>query len=187
MILSTEAAQLGAAMDEGRPGCPETFCKSRGRSHDDWLSASLAAERRYVGPTRSRELELFGVLLTAPAAFVASAFHCWLLRRLIEARAFVRKPLVAASRLVLLSIVAEWASVLALGAESALRPFGISLYGIHLALFFLGTPAFANLLVLDKIGIHFRKSYLVATLCAAFAVVLVLAQYAISDVLHGID
>ena len=132
-------------------------------------------------------MELFGILLSIPAAFVASGVYCFLLAKIVTRFDTVSHWLCWASFAVLIAFGIEVLLLLTLGAVRARAVIGPAFYLGHLAVFVLGTPALANVLILrsrpDK---HFRW-YWAIPLCTAFALVLVLLQYGVSEALFGID
>ncbi len=132
-------------------------------------------------------MELFAIVLAGPAALVASAVYCLLLGRLVEAWAIVRRPLLAASIAVLALIVAEALVLSTVGASPRSAPIDLPLYVAHLALFVLGTPALANVLVLGPFGTRTGKWYIVAPVCAVFAMATTLMQYVVSEAVHGVS
>ena len=73
------------------------------------------------------------------------------------------------------------------GAVRARTILGPRFYAAHVALFFLGTPALANILVLRKGAGLLSRWYTAVPLCTGFALVLVLLQYGVSEALYGID
>ena len=73
-----------------------------------------------------------------------------------------------------------------IGAVRSRGAIGPAFYAVHIALFFLGTPALANALVLRKRG-GMRRWYWAVPACTLFAFALVLLQYGVSEALYGID
>ena len=70
------------------------------------------------------------------------------------------------------------------GAVASSGLVGPPFYAVHLAVFFLGTPALANLLLLRSPP---TKWFIVLPFCTVFAFVLVLLQYDVSERLYGIN
>src|SRR5262249_3887117 len=89
----------------------------------------------------------------------------------------------AASIFVLALLIVEIILVASMGAVRARAIIGPSFYVIHLVLFFICTPALANVLVFR----HRKSWYLVPVACTALAFFLVLFQYSVSESLYGID
>jgi hypothetical protein len=74
-----------------------------------------------------------------------------------------------------------------LGAVRSQAFLGPAFYVAHLSIFFFGTPALANVLLLRKRGPIVRRRFIAALLCTAFALGLVLLQYGVSEALYGIE
>jgi hypothetical protein len=58
---------------------------------------------------------------------------------------------------------------------------------LHLAVFFLGVPAMANVLVVKKRETWLGSGLAVGAICAGLALLIVLTQYGVSEALYGID
>jgi hypothetical protein len=130
-------------------------------------------------------MEVFAILGSFPAAFIATAFYRLVLLGLVVRFQWIAKLAKRASYIVFALLVVEVILLLTLGAIQSRRLIGPVFSVCHLALFFLGTPALANVLILR----HGRSAswVLVSLPCAALAVALTLMQYAVSDELFGID
>lgn len=130
-------------------------------------------------------MEIFGILASIPAAFVASGLYCLLLDRFVRKLDTISRWFQVASCFVLAAFVAEIALLLTLGAVRSRGLIGPAFSFGYFAVFLLGTPSLANLLVLRK---RFAGAYGVAVLlCTAFAFFLVLLQYSVTEALYGID
>jgi hypothetical protein len=70
--------------------------------------------------------------------------------------------------------------LVALGAIRSRATIGPAFYVIHVALFFLGTPALVNVLLLRK-PTGFIRWYWAVPACTLFAFLLVLLQYGVSE------
>lgn len=70
-----------------------------------------------------------------------------------------------------------------IGAMRSQEIIGSVFYTLHLLIFFLGVPSLANVLVFQA---RLRTTFTIA-LCTAFAFVLVLLQYGITETLYGIE
>jgi hypothetical protein len=135
---------------------------------------------------RPTYMELFGIVLSVPAAFVASLVYCFLLANVVIRIEPLRRAMWGVSVFVLLAFALEVALLISVGAVRSRAIIGPTFYAAHVALFFLGTPALANLLVLWRPrGI--LRWYWAVPLCTLFAVGLVLLQYGVSEALYGID
>jgi len=89
--------------------------------------------------------------------------------------------------MVLAAFAVEVGLLATLGAVRSRAAVGPGFYVAHSVLFFLGTPALAQVLVLRRRPGIPGKWYVAAILCSAFAVVLVVLQYAVSEALYGIN
>ena len=131
-------------------------------------------------------MEIFGIVLSIPAAFVVSTVYSFLLSRVITRIDPLRRFLWMASIGVLLLFVIEVALLITIGAVRSGAIFGLGFYVAHLVIFFTGPPALANVLILRNPRGTFRW-YWAVPVCTAFAFVLVLLQYGVSEALYGID
>jgi len=132
-------------------------------------------------------MELFGIALSIPVAFVANMLYCLFLSRVLLKLERASRWLRFASWLVITSFTAELALLVTLGSVRSRGLLGRGFYVAHLVLFFLGPPALANLLVLRPRRGFFARWYIVGALCTAFAFFLVLLQYTVSESLYGIE
>jgi hypothetical protein len=123
-------------------------------------------------------------MLSVPAAFVATAVYRFLL--LLAARKYhwVSRFFRPVSYAVLVLFGLELMLLIKFGAVSSRELVGPGFYALHLAVFFLGIPALANLLLLRT---QPKEWFIVLPLCAAFALILVLLQYDVSERLYGIN
>jgi len=132
-------------------------------------------------------MELFGILLSIPAAFVASCVYAYALAKGVKRFEAIRRPMLSVSTAVLLAIGVELALLVAIGPRRTRGLLGGGYYSIHLLLFFLGTPALANVIVLRKEPRILRSWFAAVPLCTVLAFGQVLAQYAVSESLFGIE
>ena len=132
-------------------------------------------------------MELFGILLSIPVAFVASVVYCFLLATVLIRFDMLRRWMWWASLVVLIGFGVEILILATLGAVRARHIIGPVFYVAHLAVFLLGTPALANVLILRSRPARRFRWYWAIPLCTAFALVLVLLQYGVSEALFGID
>ena len=129
-------------------------------------------------------MEIFGIILSVPVAFVASLLYCFLLAKIVRRWSLVSHLLRWASLVVLVVFVVEIALLATVGAVRSRAAIGPLFYPAHLMVFFLGVPALANVLVLRR---NVKRWYVAVPLCTLFALVLVLMQYGVSEALYGID
>ena len=137
-------------------------------------------------------MELFGIALSVPAAFIASIVYGKILVKLVLQFSYIRRWLWAASILVLVLFAAEVLFISTLGIQRSNSYLGPIFETSHLLLFFLGTPALATFLLLRPRsrlpeGPYTYKILIVAALCTVFALAHVLLQYTVSETLHGIE
>ena len=132
-------------------------------------------------------MELFGIAFSIPVAFVASMLYCLLLARVVAKFERLSRWLRFFSSFVLASFAAELALLVSLGSVRSRSLLGPGFYVAHIILFFIGTPALANLLVLRPRNGFFAEWYVAGALCTVFAFILVLLQYTVSESLYGID
>ena len=131
-------------------------------------------------------MEIFGIALSIPAAFVASTVYSFLLSKVIIRIDPLRRLMWMASIAVLLLFVIEVALLITIGAVRSGTILGPGFYVAHVVIFFTGTPALANVLILRNPRGTFRWYWAVPA-CTAFAFILVLLQYGVSEALYGID
>lgn len=77
----------------------------------------------------------FGILLTAPAAFIAAIIYRIIARHAVELWPKLRPPLTVASDSVLLALVVEWLLLAFRGAVGTRLLLGTMYYPIHSLLF----------------------------------------------------
>jgi len=128
-------------------------------------------------------MELFGILLSIPAALVVSMLYCRFVAKVVSRSDRAIAWFRIASWIVLALLAAEATLVASIGSVQSRAVLGPGFYVTHVALFFLSTPALANLLVL-----RYRKRwYFVPFACAGLAFFLVLFQYSVSESLYGVN
>ena len=132
-------------------------------------------------------MELFGIALSVPVAFVASMLYCFFLDRVVFKFEGPRRWLLFTSYFVLVCFAAELVMLFALGAVRSGAILGHSFYVVHSTLFFLGVPSLAHFLLLRKRRRSVDRWYVAGVLCTAFAFFLVLLQYSVSESLFGIE
>ena len=132
-------------------------------------------------------MEIFGIVLSIPAAFVACTLYCLFLVKLISRFDRVSRWLRLGSHIVLALFSFELVLLITLGAVRSRGVLGPGFYVAHTFFFFLGAPALANSLVLRPGGGFFAKWYVATVLCTVFAFFLVLLQYGVSEALYGIN
>jgi hypothetical protein len=131
-------------------------------------------------------VELFGIALSIPGAFLLSAFYRLVLLRASSRFAWIRPTFIWGSYLVLGLFGLEIILLATVGAVRSQSLIGPLFLTGHLVVFFLGTPALLNILVLPSRG-SAAGWYVTAGICTAYAFVLVVLQYSVSESLFGIS
>ncbi len=130
-------------------------------------------------------MELFGIAFSVPVAAIASTAYVATIKFIVNKFQRLTAPLVVTGIVILGMFVAENVLLILLGAVESRSLIGPTFYLFHLIVFVLGVPAIANVLVL---GSRQRVNASIAVaICTAFALVLVLEQYAVSEALFGVD
>ena len=132
-------------------------------------------------------MELFGIALSLPGAFILTALYRILLLKAASRLPWIAIILRPASYVVLGLFAAEMILLTMFGVVRSRGFVGPMFYVGHLVVFFLGTPALANLLVLRTPSSQDPRWYVVVSLCTVFAFILALLQYDVSEKLYGID
>jgi hypothetical protein len=132
-------------------------------------------------------MELLGIALSVPVAFVANVVYCFFLSRVVLSRGTLRQMMWLVSLGVLSAFIVEIVLLVTLGPVPARARLGPGFYVGHTIIFFLGPPALANVLVLYKGSKRPLAWYFAVPFCTLFAFVLVLLQYFVSEALFGID
>jgi len=131
-------------------------------------------------------VELLGIALSLPIAFAANLVYCLLLAKVVVWIEALRRILLMTSIVVLLAFVGEVSVLASIGPVRSSTTFGAGFYVAHIALFFAGPPALANVLVLRKSWPRVSW-YWAVPFCTLFAFGLVLLQIAVSEALYGVD
>src|SRR5215204_2708822 len=97
-------------------------------------------------------MELLGIALSVPAAFIASLTYCLIIAKVVRRFDRVSRVLWWRSGGVLTWFVLEVLLLLTLGAVRARTMMDPAFYRAHLSVFFLGAPALANVLLLRRGG-----------------------------------
>lgn len=132
-------------------------------------------------------MELVGIALSIPVAFLMSMGYCLVAGKVLRNREPLRVLLLRASWPVLGCLLVELALLASLGAVRSRGILGPGFYVAHLLLFFLGTPALANLLVLPRKDWLLGRWYVAGLLCTLLAVFLVFLQIGVSEALYGVE
>ena len=130
-------------------------------------------------------MEIFGIILSIPVALVASTIYITFIRWIVGKLPRLDTPLILGGGTILAIFAVAIIFLATIGAVKSRAIIGSTFYGLHLAIFFLGVPALANVLVLPDRGRI--TTPLAVTLCTVFAFILVLMQYGVAEALYGID
>ena len=132
-------------------------------------------------------MELFGIILSIPGAFVVSTIYRRLLLIVRSKWPVIAAPLTAISWIVLAGILIEWALLLLHGAVETRLLVGAAFYPAHLIVFALGTPALINVLLLPNPDSRRARWIRTVPLATVLAFILVVQQYTVFEALYGID
>jgi hypothetical protein len=132
-------------------------------------------------------MELFGMMLSVPAAFVATVVYSFMISRFDTKFPSFKTPVLVASIVVLIALALEWCLLGTVGALRGREMIGPAFYPLHLTVFFLSIPALANIIVLSKPESGLGRWLAAGVLCAVLDFPVVLTQYAVSEALYGID
>ncbi len=132
-------------------------------------------------------MEIFGIILSVPGAFIASALYRHLLLMARSKWPRIAPVLTAVSWIVLAAVLAEWMLLLLRGAVGTRVLVGPVFYPAHFVAFVLGTPALINVLVLPNPCARRARSFCVVPLSTVLAFILVVQQYAVFETLYGIE
>ncbi len=130
-------------------------------------------------------MELFGIVLAIPAAFVGSAVYSLALRFVLR-RWAISGPTLWCSVAVLSGLAVEWIALAMYGPlhlQQVTRGF---FFPLHVVVFVLSVPALASVLVVKR-GESWLGSWItIGIACAVLALPVVLTQYGVSEALYGI-
>jgi hypothetical protein len=132
-------------------------------------------------------MEMLGIVLSIPVAFVASMLYSFFLSRVVLKYERLSRWLRFTSCFFLGLFACELGLLVTLGSVRSRGLLGPGFYVAHLAFFFMGPPALANLLVLRPRPGFLTNWYVAGVFCTLFAFFLVLLQYSVSESLYGID
>jgi hypothetical protein len=132
-------------------------------------------------------MEMLGLALAVPAVLVANFGYTLLVRFGLARFNRLRPWLLWPSYLVLVLAAIDVTLVATIGAVAARTRIGPAFWGFHSVVFLFGAPSLANVLVLGREGVWFRRWYAVAVCCGLFGVFLVFFQVGVGDALFGPD
>lgn len=129
-------------------------------------------------------MEIFAILLAIPASLVAAFIYSHVLMWAEELFPSIRVIFRPVSWLVLFLVAAELVIVNTAQVNSVRSQIGREYDLIQIALFVLGTPALANVLLLRPVPV---SKWIVVPACGAITLVLVSLQYVVHEQLCGVD
>lgn len=132
-------------------------------------------------------MELFGIILSIPAAFIASVIFAFIIRKITIKLQYLVLPLLWVSTFVLVIGILEFCCLLVLGTLKLSEAIGSLYYPIHTAVFFLMLPSLVTIMRLQNRFSILSKWYAIGSLCAVIGLCIVLQQYFVSEALFGID
>jgi hypothetical protein len=130
-------------------------------------------------------VELFGIVLAVPAAFVASAVYSLALRFVLR-RWRLAGVALWCSVGVLTGLVLEWVALAIYGPVRLQEATRGAFFPFHSVVFFLSIPALASVLVVKRGDTWLGSWIVVGVICAGLALPVVLTQYVVSEALYGI-
>jgi hypothetical protein len=131
-------------------------------------------------------MEHFGIAASIPGAFVLTALYWAVLRKAVARYQWITTIFRPASYVVLALFAAELVLLGIFGAVRSRALIGPVFFLSHLIVFFLGTPALANLILFRSPNKPAPRWYVVSSLCTLFAFILVLLQYDVTEQLFGV-
>jgi len=132
-------------------------------------------------------MEILGIALSVPAAFIASAVYYFIVRWVIFRWPLISTAFYWSSILVLAVLFAEFVSVVIVSPLTLDAAIGQAYYPIHIILFFLAIPSLVNVLQIQKRVPFFSRWYVISFLCILLDLAIVLLQYYVSEVLYGVS
>ena len=132
-------------------------------------------------------MELLGIVLSVPVAFVASMLYCLVLAKVISKWIAFSRLIRRASYVLLTLFFVEILLLVTMGAVRSRGLLGPAFYVAHMVFFFLCTPALANVLVLQQKRTIVARWWVAGLICTAFAFCLVMLQIGVSEALYGVD
>jgi len=132
-------------------------------------------------------MEVFGIILSIPETFLASLFYRLLLIEASSRFRWLNTLFIPESYVVFALLAAELILLMLFGALRSRALVGPIFVVTHAIVFYLGTPALANLLILRRISSATARWYVAVPLCTVLGFFLVLLEFYVSEQLYGID
>ena len=125
--------------------------------------------------------------MAIPAVFVANLLYVLVVRFGLAHLTALRPWLLWPSFLVVMLALIDVVLVVTLGAVAARTLIGPAFWGSHLIVFLFAAPALANVLIMTRKGLWFRRWYATVAVCCVFGVFWVFFQVGVGDALYGPD
>jgi len=132
-------------------------------------------------------MELLGLALAIPAVLVANLLYVLVVRFGLARSTALRPWMLWPSYLVVILALIDVILVGTAGAVAARTRIGPAFWGFHEIVFLFAAPALANVLIMTRKGIWFRRWYATVAVCCVFGVFLVFFQVGVGDALYGPD
>jgi len=132
-------------------------------------------------------MEILGLALAIPAVLAANLLYVLVVRFGLARVTALRRWLLWPSYLVVVLALIDVFLVVTLGAVAARMLIGPAFWVSHSVVFLFAAPALANVLIMTRKGIWFRRWYATVAVCCVFGVFLVFFQVVVGDALYGPD
>lgn len=132
-------------------------------------------------------MENFAILFSFPAGICAGLGYSLILDKVVFRLPAIAEVFFWTSCVVLAGLGIELALLGVVGAVRCRELLGPAFCVAHVIIFFLGTPALANILVLPRKIPFFGRWYVAGVLCGFLFTFLVILQYDVSETLYGVD
>jgi hypothetical protein len=132
-------------------------------------------------------MEVLGLALAIPAVLAANLFYVLFARFGLARLTALRPWLLWSSYFVVMLALIDVILVVKLGAVAARTVIGPVFWSSHLIVVLFAAPALANVLMMTRKGMWFRRWYATVAVCCVFGVLLVFFQVGVGDALYGPD
>jgi hypothetical protein len=139
------------------------------------------------GVRRIGNMEILGLAVAIPAVLVANLLYVLVVRFGLSRLTTLRPWLLWPSYLVVMLALIDVILVVTIGAVAARTLIGPAFWGSQLIVFLFAAPALANVLIMTRKGMWFRRWYATVGVCCVFGVFLVFFQVGVGDALYGPD
>src|ERR1700690_3400101 len=132
-------------------------------------------------------MELYGIILSVPMAFVASSIYSGIIKRLTMKWEFLTTPILWLSVLSLSLIIMEFLGMSKFGTIKLQETIGQLYYPIHVCLFLSALPSLVNVMRRQGKSPFLSKWYVIGITFAFCGLCVVLMQYTVFESLYGVD